>query len=217
MHNYYPDINIGTEQTFLCILFVVLLTWKYYIKICDICLIQVLVTLYQETKTFEVNIHLVETGHSLLREVPGVEIIDYEVCNYIFSLISLNIRHSLLYYIIQDDDSRMSLDRSKEMLKNSEILKHMDIQLVYGVPGYIYFIVKIVSFMANHSFHTGVGKSHYIRKQLANAPQSVTISVNEMFTRKRCIEKLSTLSYDAEAAISFNFTVTYPGVRQNNY
>lgn len=30
----------------------------------------------------------------------------------------------------------MSLDRSKEMLDNSEILKHMDVQLVYGVPGY---------------------------------------------------------------------------------
>ena len=29
------------------------------------------------------SIHLIETGHSLLREVPGVEVIDYEVCDII--------------------------------------------------------------------------------------------------------------------------------------
>lgn len=42
---------------------------------------QVLVSLYQETQQVEVNMHIIETAHSLLREVPGIEIIEYKVRN----------------------------------------------------------------------------------------------------------------------------------------
>ena len=41
--------------------------------------IQELVRLYQETHYMDVTIHIVETGHSLLREIPGIEISDYKV------------------------------------------------------------------------------------------------------------------------------------------
>ena len=43
------------------------------------------------------------------------------------------------------------------------------------------------------------------------------MSVNELFTQRKCIEKLNTLSYDKDAAISFNFTATFPGVSFKNY
>ena len=69
-------------------------------------------------------------------------------------------------------------------------------------------------FIYCENFDTGVGKSHYIRRKLISAAESVTISVNELFTRERCIEALNQLSYVNHCAIFFNFTTTHPGVRK---
>ena len=56
--------------------------------------------------------------------------------------------------------------------------------------------------------YAGDGKTHHIRKQLSQSPESLTIAVNEAFTPLSAINKLSTLSCSrVGSAIFFNFTL----------
>ena len=59
-------------------------------------------------------------------------------------------------------------------------------------------------------FTTGVGKTHYIRKQLANC-RSVTVAVNEGFEPIKAIQRLHVLPRtEKECAIFFNFNLIPP-------
>ena len=61
----------------------------------------------------------------------------------------------------------------------------------------------------------GDGKTHYIEKQLASAPQCLKIAVNEAFTPLSAIKKLCALPTDVpHCAIYFNFTMLPPGVNR---
>lgn len=59
----------------------------------------------------------------------------------------------------------------------------------------------------------GVGKSHFIHHKLLEAAHSLNISVNEMFTIRRSIQKFGELPLVKDCVIAFNFTVVYPLVR----
>ena len=59
----------------------------------------------------------------------------------------------------------------------------------------------------------GDGKTHYIKSQLRNTDNSVTIAVNEAFTPVKAITKLRSLPLEKEeCGIFFNFTMLHPGV-----
>lgn len=59
----------------------------------------------------------------------------------------------------------------------------------------------------------GNGKTHYIKKQLANCSDHVTIAINEAFCPLTAIHKLRSLPlYKKDIGLFFNFTILPPGV-----
>ena len=85
------------------------------------------------------------------------------------------------------------------------------VQLVYGVAGKCLNCMRS-NFRVNfvHFLTTGVGKTHYIREQLANC-RSVTIAVNESFRPIKAIQRLHILSKDEhDCAIFFSFNLIPP-------
>ena len=63
--------------------------------------------------------------------------------------------------------------------------------------------------------YAGNGKTHYIKKQLAQCSEHITIAVNEAFSPLTAITKLRSLSlYRKNIGIFFNFTILPPGVSQ---
>ena len=59
----------------------------------------------------------------------------------------------------------------------------------------------------------GNGKTHYIKRQLTNCAEHITIAVNEAFSPLSAIEKLRSLSlHRKNIGLFFNFTILPPGV-----
>lgn len=59
----------------------------------------------------------------------------------------------------------------------------------------------------------GNGKTHYIKRQLANCAKQLTIAVNEAFSPLKAITKLRSLPlYKQNVGLFFNFTILPPGV-----
>ena len=59
----------------------------------------------------------------------------------------------------------------------------------------------------------GIGKSHYIRQQLSDCNEVLTIAVNEVFSPLYAINKLRSLSLHKEnVGLFFNFTIFPPKV-----
>ena len=95
-------------------------------------------------------------------------------------------------------------------------------QLVYGTAGRcMTFFFKIAKFSYRNAFTfptAGIGKTHYIRKQLANCC-SVTVAVNESFRPIKAIQRLRVLPRNEKnCAIFFNFNLIPPsGVSKTLY
>ena len=96
------------------------------------------------------------------------------------------------------------------------------IQLVYGAAGkcmtfFFFFKIAKLSYRNAFTFLTaGIGKTYYIRKQLANC-RSVTVAVNESFRPIKAIQRLHVLPRNEKnCAIFFNFNLIPPsGVSKN--
>ena len=62
----------------------------------------------------------------------------------------------------------------------------------------------------------GDGKTHYIGKELSQAPHHLKIAVNEAFTPLGAIKKFYELPTDVpHCAVYFNFTMLPPGVMRH--
>ena len=73
---------------------------------------------------------------------------------------------------------------------------------------------KKLSFMCIFLLFLGVGKTHYIRKELRKLTEFVVISLNETFTVANAITKLNELNRENhQCGIFFNYTMSPPGVR----
>ncbi len=61
--------------------------------------------------------------------------------------------------------------------------------------------------------HAGNGKTHYIKQQLRNCTECITIALNEAFSPLSAITKLRSLPlYRKDVGLFFNFTILPPGV-----
>ena len=59
----------------------------------------------------------------------------------------------------------------------------------------------------------GDGKTYYIKNQLSQCENFITIAINEAFTPSKAISKLRSLPlYQNKVGIFFNFTILPPGV-----
>lgn len=64
-----------------------------------------------------------------------------------------------------------------------------------------------------YNCYAGVGKTYFIRqKKLPNLPHYVIIAMNETFSVKNAIQKLSELSGCENSGVFFSFTINDPGV-----
>ena len=60
----------------------------------------------------------------------------------------------------------------------------------------------------------GNGKTHYIKKQLNNCSEQITIAINEAFTPLNTIKRLRSLPLHMKnVGLFFNFTILLGGVR----
>ena len=78
-------------------------------------------------------------------------------------------------------------------------------------------LMDLYLFKNNNCLCTGVGKTHFIQKEISKLPHSVVIVMNETFNEKNTIKKLNELPYEKDCGIFFNFTIHDPGVSFISY